>query len=416
MSDGGVPIDQGLLSTRDAAARLGVKPATLYAYVSRGLLHRTVAMDGRSSLFDPAELDALRRGRRDRTEGELRTVIATAITRVDDQGLLVRGIPLVDLVQSGMGFVEVVEHLWDAPDGESWPSTRELLVEDLGESWGTDLDGLDALRVIVALTSATDPLRHDLSPGGVRAAGRRMITTMVHGLAGAPASSRGRARPLPDVLWSHLTRRRSTVDQRRVLDVALALMVDHGMAASTFAARIAASVRADPYSVVSAGLGALGGPMHGAASAGVHRLIEDVERTGDAAKAIGAVLRAGERVPGFGHSVYRVQDPRYTALMAAVIEAWRDDPRLQHIFRVRDVVSERRELLPNIDLAVGALTWLAGMTPDAGETIFAVARTAGWLAHAIEEYDEAPLRFRPRARYTGTIEPSNGDSGRRGPG
>ena len=112
-------------------------------------------------------------------------------------------------------------------------------------------------------------------------------------------------------------------------------------------------------------------------------------------------MRDSGRLPGYGHSIYTVQDPRYGALMEAVIDAWTDDPRLQHVFRVRDVVSERRSDLPNVDLAIGALTWLSGMDSRAGETIFAIARTAGWLAHANEEYDESPLRFRPRARYTG---------------
>ena len=96
-----------------------------------------------------------------------------------------------------------------------------------------------------------------------------------------------------------------------------------------------------------------------------------------------------------------MQDPRYSALMSVIVDAWSDDPRLQHVFRVRDVVAERRAILPNVDLALGALTWLAGMASRAGEIVFAVARTAGWIAHAAEEYGEPALRFRPRARYTG---------------
>jgi citrate synthase len=381
----------GLLPTPEAAARLGVKPQTLYAYVSRGLLHRTVAMDGRSSLFDPAELDALKLGRVDRTEGELRTVIATGITRVDDQELLVRGTPLVaHVMHDDHGFTDLVDLLWDAPAGERWPEPNPDLV--------TDLDGIDGLRTLVATASAADPLRHDLAPSSVRAAGRNMLTAMVYGLE---PQGRGKDGDIVAALWRRLTKRPGKAAQRRALDVALALLVDHGIAASTLAARVAASVRADPYSVVSAGLGAIGGPLHGAASAGVHALIAQAAATDDAAGAVGAALRDGGRLPGYGHSVYTVQDPRYGALMEVVVDAWTDDPRLQHVFRVRDVVSERRSDLPNIDLALGAMTWLSGMDARSGETIFAIARTAGWLAHAGEEYGESPLRFRPRARYTG---------------
>lgn len=380
----------GLLSTAEAAARLGVKPQTLYAYVSRGLLHRTVAMDGRSSRFDPAELDELKLGRSDRREGELRAVITTAITRVDDQGLLVRGTPLIDLVGGGASFAEVVEHLWQSPVGERWPARNPERV--------TAIAGLDGLRSLVAAASADDSLRHDLSPIGVRSAGRQMIVAMAYGLTSAGSAG---ASSLEGAVWNRLTNRRPSPARRRALEVALSLLVDHGLAASTFAARIAASVRADPYSVVSAGLGVLGGPLHGAASASVHQLLVEAARAGDAAQAVGDRLRESGDVPGYGHSVYEVQDPRYAALMAAVIDGWADDPQLATVYRVRDLMAERRAVLPNVDLALGSLTWLAGMDPNAGEIIFAIARTAGWIAHAIEEYGEAAVRFRPRARYVG---------------
>jgi citrate synthase len=87
--------------------------------------------------------------------------------------------------------------------------------------------------------------------------------------------------------------------------------------------------------------------------------------------------------------------------MAMIISAWGDDPRLVTVYRVRDLVSQRSGTMPNLDLALGALTYLARMPVDAGEVVFAIARTAGWLAHAMEEYEEKPLRFRARAKYTG---------------
>ena len=123
--------------------------------------------------------------------------------------------------------------------------------------------------------------------------------------------------------------------------------------------------------------------------------------TGDATAAVGAVRRRLGRFPGFGHAVYREQDPRYGALMARVVDAWGAEPGLVTVYRVRDVISQRNDAIPNVDLALGSLTFLAGMPPEAGEVIFAIARTAGWLAHAIEEYEEQPLRFRARERYTG---------------
>lgn len=89
--------------------------------------------------------------------------------------------------------------------------------------------------------------------------------------------------------------------------------------------------------------------------------------------------------------------------MARVVEAFATNKQLGVVQRVRDVISERTDAIPNVDLAIGSLTYLAKMDPHAGEVMFALARSAGWLAHATEEYGEEPLRFRPRARYVGAV-------------
>ncbi|MEM8923329.1 MAG: citrate synthase [Actinomycetota bacterium] len=396
------------LTATEAAARLGVKRQTIYAYVSRGLLPRRVGPDGRTSLFEPDDLDRLRRGTKD-DDGELRTLIATALTRVDDDGLAIRGRPLVDLVADGLDLTGAADLLWDAPPDESWVDAGETTAAAVPAMPG--VDGLDELRLITALCSAGDPLRHELAPKSVRAVGRRLMVAMANGLgpradgvADASVSAPAAA------LWARLADDGATHDRDphrppparlRALDAAMALLVDHGLAGSTFAARVAASVRADPYAVVGAGLGVLSGPLHGAASSEVHDLLADAQRRGDAAAALGDVRRRLGRFPGVGHSVYRTQDPRYGTLMALIVDAWGDDPRLVHVYRVRDLMSERTDALPNVDLALGALTWLADMPAHAGEVIFAIARTAGWLGHAMEEYGEPPLRFRVRARYVG---------------
>ncbi|MGI9614926.1 MAG: citrate/2-methylcitrate synthase, partial [Acidimicrobiales bacterium] len=398
--------ESGLTAT-EAAARLGVKRQTLYAYVSRGVLPRRVAEDGRTSLFDPGDVERLRLGRRPETDGELHTQITTALTRVDDQNLWIRGQDLVAMVSGGATFADVVDLLWASPAGETW---RAPVWDGAGHASGTkgsasELSPIDELRVIVALSSSADPLRHDLSSKSVRAVGRRLIPALARGLH--PPSDRAAGalgelpHSLPLSLWTRLAAREPDDKKLAALDTAMALLVDHGLASSTFAARIAASVRADPYSVVTSGLGAFGGPLHGSASAGVHDLLTETERSGSATEAAGVVRRRMGGYPGFGHTVYKLQDPRYGALMATLIDAFGDDPRLVSVYRVRDVIGERTDAIPNIDLAIGALTYLAEMSPDSGEVIFAVARTAGWLAHAMEEYDEKPLRFRPKAKYAG---------------
>ena len=401
------------MTAAEVARVLGVKRQTVYAYVSRGILHRRLSLDGRTSLFDRAEVEELRLGRRPERDGEMRTILATRLTRVADEGLSIRGHDVIDLVGGGAGFVDLVELVWEGADGELWPAVADRTGPGpLGGAFapGDATNLLEQLRALVALAAATDPLRHDLSPRGVRAAGRRAITAMVSGLRHQPdgrepsvsaAGPTGTVDPtLVAALWSQLSSQEPRPERLRALDVALALLVDHGLAASTLAARVAASVRADPYSVIIAGLGVLGGPLHGRASSEVHDLYRSAEEHGPA-EALARLQRRGLSVPGFGHSVYRAQDPRYGPLLGEVVAGWSDDPRLRTVFAVRDVLAQRNEAIPNVDLALGALTFLAAMPANAGETIFAVGRTAGWLAHGLEEYGEKVARFRTRATYVG---------------
>src|SRR5262249_5775845 len=186
----------------------------------------------------------------------------------------------------------------------------------------------------------------------------------------------------------------------RTLGAALVLLADHELAASTFAARVAASVRADPYAVVATGLGAVGGALHGGASLGVEAMLAAAAAPADVPRVVGSLLRRGERIPGFGHFVYRAGDPRATFLLDAVRAAVPGSPLLALAAAGAAEVARRGLPSPNIDFALGTLASASGMVPGGAEAVFAVARTAGWIGHALEEYARrTPLR--PRARYTG---------------
>jgi citrate synthase len=166
------------------------------------------------------------------------------------------------------------------------------------------------------------------------------------------------------------------------------------------AARVAASVRADPYAVVSAGLATVSGTLHGGASLGIEALLDEIDRPQGAASVVGARLRQGERLRGFGHRLYPDADPRAGILLARLRDAAAGSPRLAMVEALLEAAADRGLPAPNIDLALAALAHVAGMTRGAGEAVFAVARSAGWIAHALEEYDrDSPIR--PRARYTG---------------
>jgi citrate synthase len=412
------------LSTAEAAERLGVKPATLYAYVSRGLLGRERSPDGRTSTFDPAEIDRLarpgraRRGRRPSAE----LVVPSALTAIDRGLPWYRGLAVPELAGT-RGFEEVAEWLWTArfPDPvPAWRASQPAL--DAGRQAQAALPHgalpLERIRVIAAALPAGDELRLELRPAAVTAAGRSLVAGLVDCLpriARRPPGRRGQretratGRPGPPPadagsiavrLWTGLSSLDPEPELVRVVDAALVLLADHELAASTVAVRVAASVRADPYAVASAGLAVVSGTLHGGASLGIEALLDEIDRPDQAASVVGARLRRGERLRGFGHRLYPDGDPRAATLLARLRATADSSPRMEVVDSLLQAARRRGLPEPNVDLALAALAHVTGMTHGAGEAIFATARTAGWIAHALEEYERnAPIR--PRAVYTG---------------
>ncbi len=398
------------LTAGEAARRLGVKPATLYAYVSRGVLSRGKAADGRVSLFDSAEIERLaRRGRPRRPVGAADITVESAITEIAGDRLRYRGLDALSLAVS-RAFEDVAELLWtgELPPASAarvpWRATPAALITGRAAQSALPVGTLplERLQVIVPAMAATDPLRLQLDPPAVLAAARGIVAGMVDCLPPVPGArmSAGPDEPVAERLWPRLCPRRPGPALMRALSAALVLLADHELAASTLAARVAASVRADPYAVVGTGLGAMSGALHGGASLAAEALLAAAADARDVPRVVGELLRRGEKVPGFGHAVYRGGDPRATVLLDLVRRA---APKSRQLAVAEAVLAEvRRKSLPepNIDLATATLARVAGMTKGSAEAIFAIARTAGWIAHALEAYT-GPGPLRPRAVYTG---------------
>ncbi|MFE9631275.1 citrate synthase [Streptomyces sp. NPDC006463] len=397
------------LTTRQAAELLGVKPATVYAYVSRGQLTSRRDPVGRGSSFDAREVEELaRRSRREAAAPAGELAVRTALTLIEPDRYYFRGVDAVELA-SRYAFEEVAEWLWTGtlPRGARFTAPPEPLaaarraVAALPEHSGP----VDRLRVAVAAAAVADPLRFDLSEEAVLGSARCLIPTLVGALpVVGPAPWAGDGRTARQ-LWARLTEREPDPDALAVLDLALGLLADHDLAASTLAVRVAASARAHPYAAVSAGLGALEGPLHGAAGRLAHRMLVEVLERGGAAPVVAEYLRAGRRVPGLGHRLYRGEDPRATALFWRLEGLAQAGPALAAAREVSAVMARQGGLHANVDLALAVLTVSCGMEAEAGETVFAVARTAGWIAHALEEYQERPLRMRPSGEYQGPRPP-----------
>ncbi|MGE0794406.1 MAG: citrate/2-methylcitrate synthase [Acidimicrobiia bacterium] len=398
------------MTAREAADELGVKPETLYAYVSRGLLPRDRVPGSRASRFRPEDVERLAgRGRaRGGSLDEREVLVESSITRLDPDGqLLFRGLDATELAGT-WSFERVAEWLWTGRDDgtPSWeaPAAARRVGRRVQAALPPEATTAERLRAVVAAIATTDPLRHDRRPEAVAVTARGLIAGMVAALPPL-GDVADRPAPIAAVLWPRLSSRRPRRVDLELIDRALVLLADHELASSTFAARVAAATWTDPYLVVLAGMSAVGGPRHGALSASVVALLREVVRGTSADRAVGERLRTAGEVPGFGHAVYVGPDPRAVSLLAG-LAASRPPTRVwRAATSILGVVASRGGPAPNVDFAIGVLTESAGMPADAGEALFAVARSAGWIAHAVEEYDR-PLRYRPRARYTG---PERGD-------
>ncbi len=398
--------DRRFLSTREAAEQLGVKPASLYAYVSRGLLARHRVAGDRGSWFDPAAVDRLAtRGRGAaaavaRTRRELR--IESAITAIEPAGHTYRGHPARELA-TGSTFECVAELLWTGAlpaAAPRWAAEREQRA--IGRAVQRVLPRtalpFDRLRLVTAALASADPFRHDLRPDAVALAARRLLVTLVETLPARRASA-PRAR-LAARLWDRLARPAPPAAAVALLDAALVLLADHELAGSTLAVRIAAAYRADPYGVVGAGFGVLGGALHGAASLAAEAMLADVAAAGDPAPVIDRTLRRGGRLPGLGHPLYPDGDPRAVTLLDLLGRGFARAPRLRQVEALLAATGARGFPPPNVDLALAAVTHVLDLPRGTGELCFALARIAGWVAHALEEY-ERPSPLRLRTVYTG---------------
>jgi citrate synthase len=378
-----------MLSSEEAARRLGVKVATLYAYVSRGMLESHRDPVGRGSLFELTDIESLatrsRGGRQ--TESRLATV-TTGVTQLrQDEGPLYRGRPATGLV-GVMSFEEVAALLWESEVEGDWAAP------DLGVCPLTNT--LERMRWSLVMCGAADPLRADLRPVAVVRSARRVIAALTDAV-GTPSADEDTTASIA-VRLAHRLGGEIPSLPTDALNAALILMADHELATSAMAVRIAASVRSDLYDALLAGLATLAGPLHGGASQQAYELLVMAERDG-VASALNDSLRQHHRLPGFGHTVYKNGDPRFDALVA-LAEPLLSVDRRALLREILELAAAHSVPLANCDLALAALSWGTGMPPDAGRTIFAVARIAGWTAHYMEELGERPLRFRARAVYS----------------
>jgi citrate synthase len=398
--------EERYLSSGQAAEELGIRLPTLYAYVSRGIVRsEAVEGKGRARRYRAEDVRRLKE-RKDRrrdpegvVEGALHwgmPVLESGITLIDGGGLYYRGRDVVDLAGE-KSIEEAAALIWTGdeamaralfPPEMSGPSLRIRNVVDSV----TGLTPVEVFQVLLPVAAAEDPAAYDLRPDAVARTGARILRLMTDVVAGE--SIPGLAGTLQRG-WSP-----DSPGAADLLGAALVFCVDHELPVSTFAARCVASSEATPYAVVLAGLAALGGVKHGGEIELVQAFLREVEDAGDARAVISGRLRRGERIPGFGHSLYPEGDPRGAGLLRLTARAY---PESVAVVLSDTVAGEMLRLMdehPTVDFALATVARTLALPPGGAVALFALGRTVGWIGHAIEQYRSGSL-IRPRARYVG---------------
>lgn len=399
----------GWITTSQAAQRLGVKRATLYSYVSRGVLRSERRPGQQESLFDRAQVEALASAapRPGAAQPLLRfRSVATAVSGLRDGELFLRDTALAELAAQGdlEAAVRLVLGLGSVPPAEPAPPPQvaEAVLPVLRL-----LPRPRRLPLAVQVLGGTDPLAYDLDPDSVARSAHRVVTQAVRLVGQArrsaaegrpdPPDPPDRHEPLEHAVGRILAGHALSVAKSRCLATLLIVLLDHGLTASTIAARVAASTRAPVHDCLLAAYATMAGPLHGAASLDTYDLLAAFRAGGRDEEPSAALARAMLRhrtLPGFGHVLYSGADPRVAMVLDRLWELPGTTELRADVEALVSLVAERTGAQPNVDLAVAAVTHALDLPAEGGLVLYQVARSFGVAAHVIEEYAERPLRWR----------------------
>jgi citrate synthase len=385
-----------LITAESAATRLSVSRATLYAYVSRGFVHTHAdPNDPRRRLYSADDIDRLARNKvRGRKASDIAAAtldwglpaLSSGITLIADGRLFFRGRDAVRLAAQAT-LEDTARLLWDCasdPFRAAAPQPPQSVVRLIQSL--TDTFPIDRCLAVLPLAGAGTAMTWQRDQRRLWHDAAMLLRLMAAAATGT----------VPDAAPLHLHIAQAWgLDERaaELIRAALVLCADHELNASAFAVRVVASTGASLAACVSAGLSALSGPRHGGTTSLVEILFEETERFGNAAGLVQERLRRGDILPGFGHPLYRDGDPRATALLTLLPP----DSTREALCEAVDAIGGK---LPNIDFALVSLRRALRLRPGSALALFAIGRTAGWIAHALEQQADEKL-IRPRARYSG---------------
>ena len=358
------------------------------------------------------------------TKAGLEDVIAANSAICDIIGpegkLTYRGIDIHDLARNS-SFEEATYLLWfgSLPTREALhqfsaelASHRELPTQvlTLMKDFPRNATPMDALRTALSALAFYDGQAHDSSREANVAKAMRVTAQMATIVAAYEQIRRGREPVEPDKAGSHAENFLRMLYGAepdplfvRAMDLALILHADHELNASTFAARVTAATLADMYSAIVSAIGALAGPLHGGANEQVMKMLQKIGEPSRVDAYVSEKLAAHQKIAGFGHRVYRTEDPRATHLRQTSRELGEHISNLRwyEISRkLEEAVMQQKHLYANVDFYSASCYFTMGIPIDMFTPVFAVSRVAGWTAHVLEQYGDNRL-IRPRAEYLG---------------
>jgi citrate synthase len=423
-----------MFTAAEAANHLGVKLGTLYAYVSRGWLKSYRRRVGRQALYRRADIEALRglvapeRGRRARSlpdasswvtvaqpvrgaaEGPAPGVIVTesAVSSIVDGRLAYRGYPIEEVIEHAT-FEEVCLLLWNGerPSTEAAAELRDEIasakmpapVATAIAAMGEDAPPLLRLSAMMPSLAAWERRGEKLD----RPARAKLIISMLP----LPLTRKGRAQAdgeggMAERLLRNVAGAGGADFEIDAMNRVLVACAEHELNASTFAARVVASTGADLYASILAALCSLSGPIHGGACDRIEEMFAELDRGVRLEECLALFGREHRLPPGFGHAIYPEGDPRAVLLKQTALTIARRKGRklYETALKVEQAVFKRERLRPNLDFYLTVCARMLGFPLGSPAAIFAVGRGAGWIAHALEQYENNRL-IRPRMRYRG---------------
>ena len=413
-------VDKQFLDMKQAIAILGVKPQTLYAYVSRGMVRTAAKGGGSASLYSREDVESValrsRKGTPELAVGDRSMrwgaglVLPTSISSIDNDGPKYRGLSAIDLARGSKTFEDIVELLWTGILPVHAPLWARPTIPEGFLAFANVLPGMARqsnsrrlLALVAEAYTACTGRNAELTLGAPVLAARQMIQVM------APVLGLLRTEPLYELsaknepLAAQLARAGGVspgAEACEAINTCLILSADNGLSTSTFAARIAASAGADIFSCVNTALGAFEGLLTGLGCDHAELLLQKALSPNDYVKSLNLYIQREEALPGYNSPMYLEGDPRATYLLDAVRGMGVRNKPVQTLLQSVAAAEEELDAKPGLAIGLIAMCLALELPTHSAGVLMALGRSAGWVGHAFEQRLGGYM-VRPKARYVG---------------